>query len=72
MRIEIKKIVVLLCDYGPDKVQLHTELKPCMWPFDESPYAAFEVARDTGAAYVNEQFGIDAEVINIRSEKSDR
>lgn len=70
LMLEIEKIVVLHCDHGPDLIQLHTKgLKPCIWPFDESPTPRFEVARGTGIDYVKENFGIQPEFLDIRAER---
>jgi len=70
VNLEIEKIVVLHCDHGPDIVLLHAKnLKPCIWPYTECPAPRFEVARGTGIEYVQNNFGVQPEYLDIRCDK---
>ncbi len=68
--LDVHKIVVMEDRHGPDKVWLHVNNLPNpVWPYDEvSVTFEMQVAHGNGPKYVQDNFGMEPEVIRLLPE----
>jgi hypothetical protein len=63
--LNVDRIVVLQRKHGMDIIRIYTDLPKPMPVFTDPAIFNLDVTQDTGVQYVKDNFGIDAEVIQV-------